>query len=138
MKELNCFNIWISPRGCQNGDSRAIRIANSRQDSFPVFCKNQNAIYSLELFRDGGSYHIETSPLVCRANQWTGFDMILISVTKGLTQLVPFFPFTSVLSNILRYSEVKLQPSQVSRSGFFPSTFLYPLTSKNTLKLSFL
>ena len=25
-----------------------------------------------ELFYDGGPYHIETSPLICRANQWTG------------------------------------------------------------------
>ena len=26
-----------------------------------------------ELFHDGGPYHIETSPLICRVNQWTGF-----------------------------------------------------------------
>ena len=26
-----------------------------------------------ELFHDGGPYHIETSPLICSANQWTGF-----------------------------------------------------------------
>ena len=25
------------------------------------------------LFHDGGLYHIETSPLICRANRWTGF-----------------------------------------------------------------
>ena len=25
------------------------------------------------LFQDGGRYHTETSPLICRANQWTGF-----------------------------------------------------------------
>ena len=30
---------------------------------------------------DGGRYHIETSPLICRANQWTGFYMISASVT---------------------------------------------------------
>ena len=35
-------------------------------------------------FRDGGRYHIETSPLVCRANQWTGFYMITASVLQGL------------------------------------------------------
>ena len=27
------------------------------------------------LFHDEGHYHIETSPLICTANQWTGFDM---------------------------------------------------------------
>ena len=25
------------------------------------------------LINDGGPYHIETSPLICRANQWTDF-----------------------------------------------------------------
>ena len=25
---------------------------------------------------DGGPYHIETRPLICRAYQWTGFYMI--------------------------------------------------------------
>ena len=36
------------------------------------------------LFHDGGPYHINTSPLICRANQWTGFYMIGTSVMKGL------------------------------------------------------
>ena len=34
--------------------------------------------------QDGGRYDIETSPLVCSANQWTGFYMITASVLKGL------------------------------------------------------
>ena len=29
-----------------------------------------------------GLYHIETSPLICTANQWTGFYMIGASVMK--------------------------------------------------------
>ena len=33
-------------------------------------------------FHGGGPYHIETSPLICRANQWTGFYMIETSVVK--------------------------------------------------------
>ena len=37
-----------------------------------------------ELFHDGSRYHIETSPLICRANQWTGFYMITASVMKEL------------------------------------------------------
>ena len=39
----------------------------------------------LKLFHDEGSYHIETSPLICSANQWTGFYMIWTSVIKELT-----------------------------------------------------
>ena len=38
-----------------------------------------------ELFHDGGRYHIETSPLICGANQWTGFYMITASIMKELT-----------------------------------------------------
>ena len=33
---------------------------------------------------DGGHYLIETSPLICFANQWTGFYMITASVMKEL------------------------------------------------------
>ena len=32
----------------------------------------------------GGPYHIETSPLICSENQWTGFYMIGISVMREL------------------------------------------------------
>ena len=38
-----------------------------------------------QLFHDGGLYHIETSSLICSANQWTGFYMIVTSVMKVLT-----------------------------------------------------
>ena len=34
------------------------------------------------LFYDGGSCLIETSPLICSANQWTGFCIIGISAMK--------------------------------------------------------
>ena len=37
-----------------------------------------------ELFHDGGRYHIDTSPLICWANQWVGFYMIMASVMKEL------------------------------------------------------
>ena len=38
------------------------------------------------LFHDGGRYNIEISPLICKANQWTGFYMITASVMKELKQ----------------------------------------------------
>ena len=36
------------------------------------------------LFYHSGPYHIETSLLICRANQWTGVYMIGTSVMKEL------------------------------------------------------
>ena len=38
-------------------------------------------------FHDGGRYHIETSPLICGANQWTGFYIITATFMKGLNTL---------------------------------------------------
>ena len=35
-------------------------------------------------FHIGGCYHIETSPLICRVSQWTGFYMIATSFMKEL------------------------------------------------------
>ena len=40
--------------------------------------------FCYELFHNGGPYHIETSTLICRANQWTGFHIIETSVMKEL------------------------------------------------------
>ena len=40
-----------------------------------------------KLFHDGGPYHIETSPLTCSANQWTGFYMIRTSVMEELNEV---------------------------------------------------
>ena len=37
-------------------------------------------------FHDGGRYHIETSPLICGANQLADFYMITSSVMKGLNE----------------------------------------------------
>ena len=41
--------------------------------------------YPFKLFHDGSPYHIETSPLICRANHWTGFYRIRISDMKDLS-----------------------------------------------------
>ena len=41
-------------------------------------------VNSFKYFHDGGPYHIETSPLIYKANQWTGFYMIGAAVTKEL------------------------------------------------------
>ena len=44
-------------------------------------------LFAVKLFHDIGSYHIETSPLICYANQWTGFYMIGTYVMKQLNHL---------------------------------------------------
>ena len=47
--------------------------------------KNRHdSINYLKFCNDGGRYHIETSPLIFRTNQWTGFYMISASVMKDL------------------------------------------------------
>ena len=40
-----------------------------------------NKVY---FFHDGGPYYIETSPLICIANQWIGFYIAGSSVRKEL------------------------------------------------------
>ena len=40
--------------------------------------------FNFSFFHYGRPYHIETSPLICSASQWTGFYMIGISVMKEL------------------------------------------------------
>ena len=46
-------------------------------------------VFSCLTFHEGGRNHIETRPLICGANQWTGFYMITASVMKELN-LTPF------------------------------------------------
>ena len=53
----------------------------------PVSFESATFQLTPQLFRDGGPQDIETSPLICTANQWTGFNMIGTSVTK----LLPYF-----------------------------------------------
>ena len=54
-------------------------------------------MYLIQLFCERGPYHIETSPLICRANQCTGFHMIGTTVMKEL--IVSYYqPFNARLS----------------------------------------
>ena len=49
--------------------------------------------FYLSLFHDESPCHIETSPLICSANQWTGFYMIENSAMKELTHFIPLVSF---------------------------------------------
>ena len=55
--------------------------------SLPEFSWVYNSVLT---FHEGGRYHIETSPLICGENQWTGFYMITASVMKGLNTSCKF------------------------------------------------
>ena len=54
---------------------------------------------ALSLFKDGDLYHIETIPLICRANQWTGFYMIRTFVME---ELKPYNLMMTLFSSLLR------------------------------------
>ena len=41
-------------------------------------------------FKTEAVYHIETSSLICKANQWTGFYMITVAVLKELMNFLKF------------------------------------------------
>ena len=78
----------------------------------------------LLLFHDGGPYHIEISPLICRANQWTSFYMIGTSIMKDFNNLHIWLISSPVWSQIF---ELVM---------FWPSDNNYPcLFSPNKLHL---
>ena len=53
------------------------------------------------LFHDGGSYHIETSPLIFSASQWAGFYMIETPVIKELIfSLYSASPLVNVVEKV--------------------------------------
>ena len=56
----------------------------SKKFSNSKISTSENCSAFAELFHDGGHHHIETSSLICYANQWTGVYMIETSVIKEL------------------------------------------------------
>ena len=44
-----------------------------------------------QLFYDGGPYHVETSPMIWRTNQWTGFYVIGMSFKIELISVFAMF-----------------------------------------------
>ena len=42
----------------------------------------------VQIFHEGSPYHVETSPLICRANHWTGVYVMGTSVMKELKAFV--------------------------------------------------
>ena len=63
---------------------------------------------------DGGRYHIETSTLICKSNQWTGFYMITATVMKELNINHMSFIFTGVVVRMCSVKKLFLKISQNS------------------------
>ena len=61
-------------------------------------CTNPDLLKTSLAFHDRGRYHIEISPLISSANQWTGFDMITASVMK---ELIENFDFSALIVNVI-------------------------------------
>ena len=68
------FSLGIEKEQCNNMNLKGF------QDG----CFTETFGKRLKFFHDGGSYHIETNPFICSANQWAGFYMIGTSVMKEL------------------------------------------------------
>ena len=57
----------------------------------------ENIWQLLTFFHFGGPYHVETSPLNCSANQWTGFYMIGTYIMKELNFAHLYYSVKSLL-----------------------------------------
>ena len=71
-------------------------------------------------FHGRGPKHIEITPLICRANQWTGFYMIEISVMKELKPRRDIF--TTLLST---YDETFLRKWRLTAKCQFQYIYIY-------------
>ena len=61
-----------------------------KEISLTTYTETENKIWGqrrTSLFHYGNPYHIESSPLICSANQWIGFYMMGASVLKELRTL---------------------------------------------------
>ena len=73
--------------------------------------------FSSKLFHEGGLFHIETSLLICSANQWTGFYMIDTCIMKELTtghkktRTFPYLPETFFNENYKKVKEQEIKPT---------------------------
>ena len=53
-----------------------------------------------KLFHYEGSYHIETSPLICSANQWTNFNVTRTSTMKEFYYMNYLFQLSTNISQL--------------------------------------
>ena len=92
---------------------------------------------------DGGPYRIETSPLICRANQWTSFYMTEIFVMKELKQssLFRICLCSETTCNIISplYFLLALFPSRIFKPVCYSATiFTYVVLKKLKKKWNYI
>ena len=68
---------------CNNSPTKVSEVTNEMHGVGWLIQNIARFLQSLTL-HDGGSYHIQSSPLICRANQGAGFYMTTASVMKEL------------------------------------------------------
>ena len=83
---------WCFPKVLVVSNILMIKIVIVTLLSFPHKCREVVSFSTLsrfvfkrptfQLFHEGGSSHLETRPLICRATQWPGFYMIGIYFMK--------------------------------------------------------
>ena len=66
---------------------RLVEIGSEFISQYCISDNHNKTAEILYLFHDRGPCHIETSPLICRVNQWTGFYMIGTSIMKKMNDL---------------------------------------------------
>ena len=75
-----------------------------------------------QLFHDGDPYDKEASPLICTANQWTGFCMIGIFDMKELTtaqKKTSPWRFGWILNKAFPANSLFWNFSHINRNGIF-------------------
>ena len=92
------------------------------------------------LFHDGDPYHVETSPLICIANQWTGFYMMGTSFMKELkcfpySLIASDSPILSLFFNILQHLQKNTKKTWSKVNKCFNTGILINLQSHYLLIL---
>ena len=113
--------------------------------SINFFHQRKNQVY-IDWYlnsHDGGCHHIETSLLICRANQWTGFYLITASVMKELMKNFSAEPFQHIETKAGVQSNIIHLPSQSKGTESIFEIFLFKvgnfsLTSANLYQVHYI
>ena len=60
----------------------------------------------IQLFHDEGPYHVETSLLICRVNQWTGFYITETPSSRSSRKYLKYFLSVSFFIVVVCVSEL--------------------------------